>query len=316
MNLAHKVLARLLTAVLLAAGPAIATDPPKEEARVTQIIRDVKILSFKSPARPAVVNDQVRENTALRTGTESRSELTFEDLTITRLGSNTIFSFNKAGRSGTLGSGAVLLHVPKESGGGEFKTAGVTVGITGTTVILESTREGRNKLTVLEGSALLTLVKHPEQSAEARGGQMLDVAAGAAKIPAPVDVDLAEIMKKNPLIKDFPPLPSRDLMLAVVRDQQNSAPSGSTRQKKPKLKSSTPIPQTSTPAPTPKITTTRDQRSRQGPPQSTTHLVPHLNRKSRNRRRLKLQKTPPPKETPKPQASLPPLKGTDAPFKS
>jgi FecR protein len=252
MNLTCRILTiGVAVTVARVSGQTEVPDSPKKEARVTQIIKDVKILGFKSPARPAVVNDEVRENTAVRTGDESRSELTFEDLTITRLGANTIFSFNKAGRGGTLGSGAVLLRVPKDSGGAEFRTNAVTVGITGTTIIFESTREGRDKLTVLEGSARLGLTKHPEEFSDIVAGQMLDVKKEANKIPPPKDVDLERLMKTNPLITDFPPLPSQDLILAAINTQQSS--SGSTKPKRTPRpsRSPTPEPETSyTPIPT------------------------------------------------------------------
>jgi len=206
-------------AVLLIAGHVAGSNTPKKEARVTQIIRDVKLLPAESAARSAVVNDKVQEGTAVRTGDESRSELTFVDLTITRLSANTIFSFNKAGRSVQLDSGAMLLRVPKDSGGARMTTSAVTVGITGTTVILESTRAGANKLIILEGGARLTLNKYPSESAYIRAGQMLDVKAGATKLPPPVNVDLNHIMKTSPLIADFPPLPSQDLIIAAAQDQ-------------------------------------------------------------------------------------------------
>lgn len=205
-------------AVLLTAGHVAGSDTPKKEARVTRIIRDVKLLPSESAARSAVVNDKVQEGTAVRTGDESRSELTFTDLRITRLGENTIFSFNKAGRTVQLDSGSMLLWVPKDSGGARMTTSAVTVGITGTTVILESTRAGRNMLTVLEGGARLSLNKYPSQSAYVRSGQMLDVKAGATKLPPPVEVDLSRTMK-SPLITDFPPLPSQNLILTAARDQ-------------------------------------------------------------------------------------------------
>src|SRR4051812_41703457 len=48
-----------------------------KEARVTQIVRDVKILPEQASPRPATVNDSVRDGTAVRTGVQSRSELTF-----------------------------------------------------------------------------------------------------------------------------------------------------------------------------------------------------------------------------------------------
>ena len=223
MNLASKIPASCVVAIILIAGPAIAADAPEKEAHVTQIIKDVQLLPSGSSAQPAALNDKVDENTGVKTGDESRSELTFTDLTITRLSANTVFSFNKAGREVQLDSGAILFRVPKNSGGGSIKTHAVTVGITGTTVIFEYSSLGRGTLTVLEGDAHLALVDHPDQSKHVRAGQMLDVPAGADKLPAPVEVDLSEIMRKSPLIKDFPPLPSQDLIMAAINDQQASS---------------------------------------------------------------------------------------------
>jgi hypothetical protein len=53
---------------------------------------------------------------------------------------------------------------------------------------------------------------------------MLDVPAGASTLPMPTDVDLNEVMRKHPLITDFPPLPSRDLILAVKQQQHPTSP--------------------------------------------------------------------------------------------
>ena len=184
------------------------------EARVTEIVRDVKLLPSESKPKPAAVNDKVSDGTGVRTGDKSRSELTFVDLTIERLGANTFFSFNKAGRSVELGGGSMLLRVPKDSGGARMTTSAVTVGITGTTVILEAQRSGRNKLMILEGGARLSLNKYPKESVFVRGGQMEDVPPGATKLPPPTNIDIDDVMNKNPLITDFPPLPSRDLIYA------------------------------------------------------------------------------------------------------
>lgn len=211
-------------AILLSTGLAMAADSRKE-ARVTQIIRDVKLLPAEAAAKAAALNDRVAEDTGVRTGGESRSELTFADLTITRLGANTVFSFNKAGHSAQVDSGSILLRVPKDSGGGRIKTSAVTVAVTGTTVILESTRGGRNKLIVLEGGARIGLVKYPKQFQNVRAAQMVDVPPGATTVPMPVNVDLNDIMKRHPLITDFPPLPSRDLIMAAA-NQQQPPPSG------------------------------------------------------------------------------------------
>lgn len=96
----------------------LGAESSSKEARVTQIVRDVNLLSSSAATRPATVNYHVREGTGVRTGDASRSELTFTDLTIDRLGGNTILTFNKAGRSAELASGSLLLRVPKNSGGG------------------------------------------------------------------------------------------------------------------------------------------------------------------------------------------------------
>jgi hypothetical protein len=226
MNLVSKIVVLCTTIALVLAANIVAAESSKKEARVTQVIREVKLLPSEASARPAVLNEKVSEDTAVRTGDASRSELTFADLTLTRLGENTIFSFNHGGRNARLDNGSILVRVPKNSGGGGIRTRAVTVGITGTTVIFESSRAGRSKLIVLEGGARLALVKHPKESAYVRAGQMLDVPAGATTLPAPVNIDLDRVMKTSPLITDFPPLPSQDLIVAVIQDQRSSGTGG------------------------------------------------------------------------------------------
>lgn len=202
--------------------PAAASD----EARVTKIVHDVKLLPTGAKAKPASLNDEVNADTGVRTGDSSRSELTFVDLTIERLGSNTLFHFNRAGRSVELDSGSMLLRVPKDSGGAQMQTRAVTVGITGTTLILETTSGGRNKLIVLEGAARLSLRKYPRETVNVRGGQMEDVPAGATKLPPPVNIDLNDVMKHHPLITDFPPLPSQDQIYATMNQPVTGQPVG------------------------------------------------------------------------------------------
>ena len=102
-----------------------------KEAKVTQIIQDVRVLPSGAAARPAALNDDVRQGTAVRTGIQSRSELTFKDQTITRLGEKTIYSPGAGVRTIDMGSGQFLLYVPKKSGGAKVKMGPVTAAITG-----------------------------------------------------------------------------------------------------------------------------------------------------------------------------------------
>src|SRR6478736_4521264 len=205
---------------------SIAMAATSKEARVTQIIREVQLLPANDAARDAAVNDKVSEDTGVRTGGDSRSELTFPDLTITRLGANTVFSFNKSGRTANIDSGSILLRVPKNSGGGSIRSSAVTVAITGTTVIFETDSMGGNKLITLEGTSRLSLKSKPGESRRVGAGQMLDVPPGATTLPMPVEIDLDELMRTHPLIVDFKPLPSLPLITAVAKRQPPLTQSG------------------------------------------------------------------------------------------
>ena len=101
-----------------------------KEAKVTQVVQDVKVLPSGAAARPATVNETVRQGNAVKTGTQSRSELTFKDQTITRLCEKTIYNVG-GGRTIDLGSGQFLLYLPKNSGGAKVTMGPVTAAITG-----------------------------------------------------------------------------------------------------------------------------------------------------------------------------------------
>src|SRR5262245_28230762 len=73
------------------------------EAKVTQVVQDVKVVPSGAAARPVVVNETVRQGNAVQTGNQSRSDLTCRDQTITRLGDKTIYNIG-CGRTIELGS--------------------------------------------------------------------------------------------------------------------------------------------------------------------------------------------------------------------
>lgn len=223
MKVAPKILVGSMLSLLIFA-PRTSVLAAAKEARVTQIIREVKLLPSEAAARSAAVNDKVSEDTGVRTGGESRSELTFPDLTITRLGSNTIFSFTAGGHTAKVESGSILLRVPKDSGGGSIKTSAVTVAVTGTTLIFEKSGGTKSKLMTLEGSARMALVAKPKDFRYVRAGQMLDVPAGATTLPMPVNINLNDVMRNHPLITDFKPLPSQPLILAAAQQQPPAQP--------------------------------------------------------------------------------------------
>ena len=191
-----------------------------KEAKVTQVIQDVKVLPSNASPRPAAVNDSVRQGTAVETGTQSRSELTFKDQTITRLGEKTIFSVGEGARTIDLGSGQFLLYVPKKAGGAKIKMGPVTASITGTTVLGNVSPSGVTTFIVLEGGACIYLDK-VGQSLYVGPGQQLTYDPIANRLEDPVDVDLNQVLT-TPLIKDFRRLPSAPLIEETIQNQHRS----------------------------------------------------------------------------------------------
>src|SRR5206468_10263612 len=106
-----------------------------EQARVSQVIQNVRLLAAHAAPHPAVINDKVTLGMAVSTGVESRAELTFTDLTITRLGANTIFSLKAGTREVDLRRGTILLQVPANAAPVKASTTSVTVAVTGGTAL-------------------------------------------------------------------------------------------------------------------------------------------------------------------------------------
>jgi hypothetical protein len=200
----------------LAMGISLPISPAEggvlKEARVTQVIKDVKLLPGQAPPRAAAVSDNVRGDTAVRTGADSRAELTFTDLTIARLGANTIFSFNEGTRTISLTDGAILLRVPKDSGGAKIQTAAVTAAITGTTVMAEYHPKSYAKYIVLEGLMRLYLKGRLGESILMGPGQMMMIKPDATRLSEPVDVDLKRLIETSLFFRGFRPLGSEPLL--------------------------------------------------------------------------------------------------------
>lgn len=197
----------------------------RKHARVTEVIRDVHLLAGQAAARPAAVNDSVNEGTAVRTGAESRAELTFADQTITRLGANTVFSFGAAARNYDLGSGAILMSAPKESGTVKVSAGVATSAISGFTGIWESHLKYWNKVLVLEGDGDVWLKKKPNDHRHMHSRQILVFPPNATVLPQPQDFDVCKIINNGLLITGFShQLPSWPLLVAECERQRTSPP--------------------------------------------------------------------------------------------
>ena len=197
---------------LVGAAPFVTADQ-LQQARVSQVIQDVRVLETHGAPRAAAVNDKVTQGMAVRTGVESRAELTFTDLTITRLGANTVFSFKQGARELDLTSGAVLLQIPPQAPAVKVSTSAVTAAITGGTALFATGPP--TKFMVLEGIGTFYPAGHPERAATINGGEMMTMMADG-RMTKPEKFDVKLVLKTSRLIKDFPPLENMPLVMAVV----------------------------------------------------------------------------------------------------
>lgn len=200
---------------------------PLTSAEVTKIINRVAVIDPASGERPALIRDVIKDDLGVQTAEKSRSELLFQDNTLTRLGAETFFSFKTGTRDMTLEKGSMLLQVPKGLGGAKIHTAAVTAAITGTTIMMEYVPGRYIKVLVLEGSLRLSRNGKFGDSLVLRPGKMVIMRPDAKRIPDPVDVDIKHVVKTSTLVNfpDSAPLPSMALIQAAIDVQSQSVAS-------------------------------------------------------------------------------------------
>jgi hypothetical protein len=119
----------------------------------------------------------------------------------------------------------MLLQVPKGLGGAKIRTAAVTAAITGTTIMLENIPGKHLKVLVLEGSLRLSMNGKIGDSLLLLPGRMVIMPPDAKRIPDPVSVDLARIMKTSSLVNmggEKEPLPSVALIQSEIDAQSKN----------------------------------------------------------------------------------------------
>jgi hypothetical protein len=196
-----------------------------KESTIVQVVNDVKVLPTQPGERDARANEVVRAPEKVRTGAKSRAELQAPDKTLTRLGANTVFSFEQAGRTLNLEKGSVLFHSPAGRGGGTIKTAGASAAVLGTTLMVSATADGGFKCVLLEGKGKITLPNGKTKNLEA--GDMVYVPAGAQDFGATVKVDLAKLIAGSQLVNGFASkLPSWNAIQNEITKQRLAVISG------------------------------------------------------------------------------------------
>lgn len=218
---------RILTAALLITGfvSPLAHAVDLKQSKFTQVVNDVQVVSLAEKSqKAAAVDDIFRLPDVVRTGPASRAELVAEDRTITRIGANTVFSFDAANRTIQLERGSLLFNSPKGKGGGTIRTGSAAASVLGTTVLISATTNGGFKVLTLEGSAEVRFLKGPRQQLKA--GQMTFVLPGSKPGPV-ISFRLDQQTANSRLVSGFAePLPSQGLIKSAVNDQLKQIESG------------------------------------------------------------------------------------------
>ena len=193
------------------------------QAVVRQKVNVVTVApTLSAAAQPVSQGAVVRDENVVRTGTESRAELEFADLTLTRLGANSIFSFDAEARAINCQQGAALFSKPTSSGRIEVRSGAVTAAITGSTGFVSNqpmTHGGKRRkgaaastdrttmMGMLEGKLRGTatwLDRNGRQHSFAfklGPGEM--IVAQANRQPVIVQFDIPRFLATSPLIKGF-----------------------------------------------------------------------------------------------------------------
>jgi FecR protein len=224
------------------------------QAVVRQKVNIVTVApSLTGEARPAAQGAIVRNENVVRTGSESRAELEFTDLTLARLGSNSIFSFDAQARALSFTQGAVLFSKPTNSGAIELRSGAITAAITGSTGFISNVPMGGVKavsrapvrkdpkdVSGAGGPGATTMVgmlegklvggahwrdtNGREQTMNFRLGPGDMLIAQPGRRPLIVQFDIPRFLQTSPLVKGFSrPLPNAtELDRAVASYEQDA----------------------------------------------------------------------------------------------
>lgn len=203
----------LLTPLHLWAAQAL------KESTFTQVIKDVQVINRSTQAAtPAKISALFNAPDLIKTGPDSLAELIAADKTITRVGANTVFSFEPAGRAMNLEQGSVLFHSPKGKGGGTIRSKGASAAVLGTTIVVTATSGGGFKAIVLEGKGQITLPNGSFRILNA--GQVTFVLPGAQKFGPQVNINLQKLVENSRLVQGFEQeLPSRPVIQEAIDRQ-------------------------------------------------------------------------------------------------
>ncbi len=215
------------------------TGLPFAEAKITEVVNDVQVVHAADlTAQPAKADEMFVAPDLLQTGRRSRAQLTAEDGTVARVGSNSVFSFEPKSRTINLKQGSVLFNSPQGKGGGSIVTNSATATVLGTTLIVAATEDGGFKVLMLEGHGTIQLPNG--QTVSLTAGQEVfvlpglvrpDGTRGPSRVSTVVNFDLNRQNEGSDLVHGFVMvLPSLEKVKAAMDTQKQAVQAGSLMQ--------------------------------------------------------------------------------------
>jgi len=171
-------------------------------------------------AAPAKMSEKISENSKVTTAAASMAEFTFGDSSITRIGANSVFSFQSKERLVKLDKGTALIHATPGNGGATVDCGGVTAAVSGSTFMASRSATGGAVFVLLESSGSLKVTTLGGQTVTILPGQAASAGTGPKSAIQVFDVDVKKVMETTPLVSGFKELPSQAEINVVSEKQQ------------------------------------------------------------------------------------------------
>ncbi len=194
-------------------------------ARITYLAKEVHAHGLRGGPSRVAVGNILGAGVTVESGANARSELTFVNRAVVRLGARTSLRLKDGSGAMELRDGAILFQIPKGSDA-EIVTAPIVVLSKGATGLLERNRDLYIKLLLLEGEVRVTLPGYLGESVVMEPGQIMIINPKATTLPGAVFFNIARTARTCRLLKDFPPLRGENLIAEEARKQANLTKKG------------------------------------------------------------------------------------------
>lgn len=215
----------ILFGAIVGLAPVFSTAATIDRAVFTEVVNSVRVIEpATKKTGTAKVQAEFNAPSILRTGPDSRAEMISSDQTVTRVGQNTVFSFEPNSREVDLEKGSVLFQSPSGKGGGTIKTPSASAAVLGTTLIATTTKNGGFKVLLVEGKGRVTAADGSVRTLTS--GQLVYALPGG-KLSNVFEFRLSQQVGAAKLVSGFKkPLPSAAKIAAAIARQEKDIVSG------------------------------------------------------------------------------------------